>query len=226
MNVNVNSSFLVVLTGGIASGKTTVSDLFSDLGVSVIDADIVAREVIKSQTVLQRLVDVFGRDILQPSGHNVDREKLKKLVFSDKDLLKQLNGIMHPAIKQVIDNKIKMVNEDICLVVIPLLKSKTYIDTTDRVLVVDVDVEKQLFRVQKRDLVSAEMAAKIIRSQPDRLARIEMADDVISNRFDLSNLRRSTLSLHRMYSAMARCKKISEDDEELSYNSLPLKRGL
>ena len=193
---------IVVLTGGIASGKTVVSDEMHMLGATVIDADLVAREVVaKGSVVLSQLVSEFGDEILSETG-SLDRQALKTMVFSDAVKLERLNEITHPAIRTRISELAAAVKKGLCLVVIPLVKSLEQVRWAHRVLVVDTDSEQQLKRVMRRDSVNSELAKKIFAAQIDRKTRLLMADDVINNRFDLGALKTAA---HRMYTFYCRC---------------------
>lgn len=190
---------IVVLTGGIASGKTAVSDEMAALGATVIDADIVARDVVaKGSPVLSELVSSFGDEILTEEG-TLDRGKLKHLVFSDQKKVALLNSITHPAIRQRISDLAAAVKKGLCLVVIPLVKTLEQISWAQRVLVVDTDPETQLQRVMRRDSVDRDLAEKIFAAQTDRQSRLALADDVINNRFDLSALKRAAKRMYEFY---------------------------
>ncbi|WP_395374936.1 dephospho-CoA kinase [Marinicella sp. W31] len=187
---------IVVLTGGIASGKTVVSDEMKALGATVIDADVVAREVVaKGSPVLSQLVSEFGVEILTEAG-TLDRQILKNIAFADEKKLARLNGITHPAIRKRIFDLAVAVKKGLCLVVIPLVKTLEQVQWAHRILVVDTDAEQQLKRVMRRDSVNSDLAEKIFAAQIDRETRLVMADDVINNRFDLDTLKSTA---HRMY---------------------------
>lgn len=161
--------FVVCLTGGIASGKTMVSDLMSLSGYHVIDADVVSREIVsKGQPVLALLVKHFGDSVLTASGE-LDRLSLKNMAFSDPSKLKLLNEITHPAIRARMIAQSEISSSKQILLVIPLFDSSMFADYgIDRLLVIDVDPEVQLKRISKRDQVDESLARKIVASQPQR----------------------------------------------------------
>ena len=190
------------LTGGIASGKSAISAIFEKNYCEVVDADIIAREVVKPHTKgLDQLVDAFGKDILT-TELTLDRSKLRKIVFNNKQKLEQINAILHPLIQQEIIKQIKNVNSNYCIVVIPLLCESNRYDWLDRILVVDVSVEIQKQRLLKRDAINDELAEKMIRSQCSREKRLELADDVIKNEASLTQLNVRIELLHRLYNSL------------------------
>lgn len=182
-----NTTQTVGLTGGIASGKTAVSDAFAKLGVPVIDADVIAREVVEPNTPgLQSLINEFGTDILD--GNSLDRRALRKQVFGNPEKLEKLNSLLHPLIRQEIQAQIEAVTTPYCVVVIPLLCESSEYQWLDRILVVDVTMETQIKRLMDRDQISSELANKMIASQCNREQRLLLADDVIRNESSLSSL--------------------------------------
>lgn len=176
---------LVGLTGGIASGKTLASDHLAEQGVAVVDTDVLAREVVVSGSPgLAKIVETFGSDVLTKSG-TLDRQRMKSIVFNDAQKLQQLNGIVHPLIRQQVGLRIAESNQSWMLVVIPLLTQQVVTDYgIDRVLLVDVPQTVQLQRVMARDQVTEQMAAKIMSAQPSRTDRLTLADDVVINQSD------------------------------------------
>ena len=175
------SVFVVALTGGIASGKTTVSDLFAELGVPVIDADLIARELVEpGQPLLASIVAAFGQELLDAYGR-LKRRKLRKLVFGDTEKRLQLESLMHPEIAAEAQFRIGEVKFDYCILVIPLLAEKGGFAGVNRVLLVDTDVETQLERLGARDDVSPAQARAVLELQATREQRHAIADDVIDN---------------------------------------------
>ena len=194
---------IVVLTGGIASGKTAVSDEMADLGADVVDADVVARQVVaKGGPVLVELVAEFGHHILTQEG-DLDRGKLKQIAFSDPEKIQRLNAITHPAIRHRIRELAAATQKPLCVVVIPLVQTKEQVSWADRVLVVDTDPETQLKRVMQRDSLNRDLAEKIFSAQTDRKRRLALADDVINNRLDLPALKRAAGVMFGFYSQYA-----------------------
>ena len=191
------------LTGGIASGKSTVADLFGALEVPVIDTDKIAREVVEpGQPPLEKLVERFGTGILTPDGH-LDRPKLREIVFSDPKARADLEALTHPAIGSAVEAMAAAAGGPYQILVIPLLVEKGLGKRLDRVLVVDCPETLQLQRLQARDGSSAEQAQSILDAQASRTARLKAADDVIRNESDVADLRQQVAALHRRYLELA-----------------------
>lgn len=198
-----NFPFVVILTGGIASGKTAVSERFSALGVPIIDTDVIARELVQpGQAALKAIVRQFGNDILDIEGQ-LDRRKLRKRIFSEPECKKQLESILHPAIRNTVEIRVAEVNQAYCILVVPLLIESGSYQWADRVLVVDVDEQTQLSRVMGRDKVSRKQAQSILDAQTTRESRLAIADDVIENLGSLQQLDEAVKSLHKRYMALA-----------------------
>lgn len=194
-----NSCYTIGLTGGIASGKSAVSQCFEQLDCDVIDTDIEARLVVEKGTQgLNKLIDIFGENILSPDK-TLDRAKLRKIVFNNKNKLSTLNSTLHPLIHQSVALKIERVTKNYCLIVIPLLCESSSYDWLDRVLVVDVKPETQMSRLLKRDSITKELAEKMMQSQCIREKRLAIADDVINNELTLHELRKHVENLNRLY---------------------------
>jgi len=191
--------FTVVLTGGIASGKTAVSDCFSKMGVPVIDTDRIAREVVEpGQPALTQISEVFGSDYLDNDGR-LDRRKMREAIFSKPALKSRLEGILHPLIAEKVIERISEVEAPYCLLVIPLFAESKAYDWINRVLVVDVSEEVQLKRVMARDKISRKHAQSILDAQSTRQQRITLADDIIDNSGDLNELEEKVKKLHKYY---------------------------
>ncbi|MEO0422074.1 MAG: dephospho-CoA kinase [Pseudomonadota bacterium] len=194
----------VGITGGIASGKTAVSDRFAKLGVPVIDTDLLAREVVEPNTEgLRQVVEAFGEAILRADGA-LDRPALRDLVFADEAARRRLEGILHPLIWQAAAARIQAVRTPYCVVVIPLLAEGGARKRVDRVLLVDCDPATQLERLMRRDGATEAAARRILAAQATREARLAIADDVIVNDGDLPYLDMEVARLHERYSALAR----------------------
>lgn len=178
---------IIGLTGGIASGKSTVSKYLAEKGFKVYDADKIAKDISEKKSVQEEIILTFGNKILDENG-NVDRKKLKEIVFEDKEKLKQLNAIIHP---KVIDfyKKLKEKNTDeIIIFDVPLLFESGIEKFCDKILVVISDYEIQLNRIVERDKIDRELASKIIKSQLSNKERIKKADVVIDNNSSLEDL--------------------------------------
>ncbi|MCG8325494.1 MAG: dephospho-CoA kinase [Thiotrichales bacterium] len=191
------------LTGGIGSGKSTVSRIFQALHVPVIDADEIAHRLTKpGQAGFNEIINAFGKEVLI-SGRDLDRQKLRQLVFSEPDRKKKLESILHPLVYQEIDRSCKTLQSPYCLVVVPLLFESNGEDHVDRVLVIDCEEEEQLRRALERDQTSADDIRRIISGQTSREHRLSGADDVIQNTGDLSQLENEVRVLHEKYLGLA-----------------------
>ncbi|VAW34562.1 Dephospho-CoA kinase [hydrothermal vent metagenome] len=198
-----HNCYTVGLTGGIASGKSAVSKIFATLGCDVIDADIIARTVVTPDSYgLAQLLQHFGSTILS-KDRQLDRARLRKLVFNDTKKLALLNSILHPLIQQQIMAEIKQVKSNYCVVVIPLLCESSEYNWLDRILVVDVAAEIQLQRLQKRDSITKKLANKMLQSQCSRKQRLAIADDVINNERSLIDLQKQVERLHHLYTLIS-----------------------
>jgi dephospho-CoA kinase len=195
--------FRVALTGGVASGKTTVASLFAALGVPVIDTDQIARDlVVAGSPLLAKIVAAFGVHILLPDGA-LDRRALRELVFADPQARTTLEGLLHPAIAAETDHRSSRLRNPYVLVAIPLLVEVGGRARFDRVLLVDCEESRQLRRLQLRDASSAREAQAIVHAQATRAARLAIADDVISNDGGIGDLAPQVESLHFKYQDLA-----------------------
>jgi dephospho-CoA kinase len=194
---------LIGLTGGIASGKSTVAQRFMDLGVPVIDADVAAREVVApGKPGLQQVIDRFGSRVVAENGE-LDRRALREIIFSDPDARRDLEAILHPLIRAEMDRRAAVAVGPYIVMAIPLLIEGGSRDRVDRILVVDVDEAVQLQRVMARDHCSAEQAQAILASQAPRTARLAAADDVLPNGGTVTELRQAVDALHQQYLRLA-----------------------
>lgn len=201
-------TYIVGLTGGIGSGKSTIANLFALLDVPIIDADVVAREVVeKGSPLLTKIVEHFGQHILDKQG-NLDRTALRQIVFHSEQEKKWLNQLLHPAIRSEMLRQLEAVSAPYVLWVVPLLIENKLSELCDRVLVVDVLPDIQLERAIKRDESKAETIQNIIASQVDRQTRLNYADDVIENNLPLEenaiNLAHQVAKLHHRYLDLAK----------------------
>lgn len=193
----------VGLTGGIASGKTTVARLFAALGVPVIDADELAREVVAPGTpLLARIAARFGPEFIGADG-GLDRRALRRLVFADPQARADLEGLTHPAIFQALEDRAALAGGPYQILVLPLLVEKHHASRVDRVLVVDCDEALQTHRLQARDGSTLDEARAMLAAQAGRAERLEAADDVIANDGDLQSLRVQVEPLHASYLRLA-----------------------
>ena len=192
--------FCVGLTGGIASGKTTVSQLFEDLGVPVIDTDVISRKLLEpGEAAFNEVLSHFGDDILQPNG-SIDRSRLRKLVFSDVNQKVWLERMLHPLIyKRSQDAMAEHSDAHYLLLVVPLLFESAFQPLVDRILVVDCPRQQQIQRLIKRDGIDEKLARKMLAQQLDNAERVARADDIIDNRDESAELAPQVLALHQSY---------------------------
>lgn len=195
--------FRVGLTGGIASGKSTVATLFAALGAQVIDADVISREVTAPGTpLLARIAERFGARYLRADG-SLDRRALRELVFSDRHARADLESLTHPAIFAAIEQRSAEAGGPYQILALPLLVERSHASLVDRVLVIDCDEALQIRRLQARDGSTLAEARAILAAQAPRAARLEAADDVITNDGDLGSLRDQVEHCHRRYLDLA-----------------------
>ncbi len=197
--------FRVALTGGIASGKSTVADVFAALGVPVIDTDVIARQVVEpGQPALARIAEGFGPDVLDPDGR-LDRRRMRERIFSDPDAKRRLEAILHPAIRAEMERQSRAAAGPYQVLVIPLLTEGGRRDHVDRVLLVDVPEELQIQRLMMRDGVTHEQAQASLNSQATRAERLALADDIVRNTGRVDDLRARVVELHDDYLRLAGC---------------------
>lgn len=195
--------FTVALTGGVASGKSTVERLFASRGIEIVDADHVAREVVAAGTAgLADIVEIFGTDVLSADG-SLDRRAMRERVFADERARRQLEAIIHPRVREVLRQRASEVHSAYGMLVIPLLVESGDYAWVNRVLVVDVPREVQRERLLKRDGISRELAEAMLNAQASREQRLAVADDVIDNSADLESLDAAVERLHRRYLQLA-----------------------
>ena len=192
------------LTGGIASGKSTVAEMFADLGVPVIDTDVIAREVVRpGQPALDEIRERFGKDVFDDDG-SLDRTAMRNLVFANDEARRDLEAILHPRIGAETRRQSKAANGPYQLIVVPLLAESALHEFVDRVLVVDCDEALQIQRLMARDAESVEQARRMLAAQASRAKRLAIADDVIKNNRGLAQLREQVETLDRQYRRQSR----------------------
>jgi dephospho-CoA kinase len=197
--------FRVALTGGIASGKTTVADLFGSLGVPLIDTDLIAREVVEpGQPALAAVAATFGVGVLGADGR-LDRRRLREIIFADAGARARLEAILHPAIRAEMERKSAAAAQagPYQILVIPLLAEGGRRDHVDRVLVVDAPESVQVERLMARDTVTREQAQASLHAQAKRESRLQLADDVVTNNGRIEDLRAQVAALHALYVKLA-----------------------
>jgi dephospho-CoA kinase len=197
--------FIVGLTGGIGSGKSTVAQHFMALGITCIDADRVAREVVQpNEPALSAIVQYFGTDILMPDGL-LNRRQLRDKIFANPTAREWLNELLHPLIRQQMLQQCQQANGPYCILMVPLLFENKLQSLVQRTLVVDVDEATQIRRTMQRDNITESQVKAIITAQYSRQQRLTFADDIIINSDDISILQRNNrvLELHQIYQQLA-----------------------
>lgn len=196
------STIKIGLTGGIGSGKTTVSNMFSEIGVPIIDADIIARKLLEPGTpASQKVLHALGSDI-EDKNSGISRERLRQLIFSDTKAKEILESILHPLVHDEIQRQSAQLNTPYCIIVIPLLIEAGHQDLVDRILVINTTRKIQIARTQARDSTSDHQVKKIIDSQISSDQRIQLADDVITNNSGLEELKIKVLELDKKYRSL------------------------
>ena len=200
-------TYVVGLTGGIGSGKSTIAELFAELGVPVIDADLVARQVVeKGSPLLAEIAAHFGPEILLEDGA-LNRAALREKVFNHESEKQWLNQLLHPAIRHEMLQQLAAQRMPYCIFMVPLLIENKLTALCQRVLVVDVSEQTQLTRASQRDNNQLALIKNIMQSQVSRSERLQHADDVINNDTDLSEslpqLKQKVLDLHHLYLQLA-----------------------
>ena len=187
------------LTGGIASGKSTVAGMFAEVGATVIDTDIIAREVVMpGQPALAEIREAFGESVINRDG-TLDRAAVRQVVFSDDRARKRLESVLHPRIGDETRRQAALAGGDYQLIVVPLLVESSLKSFVDRILVVDCDENTQISRLLARDAESEEQARRMLAAQTSRAERLAIADDVIRNGGSLDETKRQVEALHRRY---------------------------
>jgi dephospho-CoA kinase len=196
--------YVVAITGGIGSGKTTVANQFAELGIEVVDADVIAREVVEPGTpALAAIAAHFGSAVITPDGQ-LDRRQLRERVFTDPQAKGWLNALLHPLIRTEMQRQCAAARSPYCLLVVPLLVENRLTALANRVLVIDVDEATQIERTCHRDGVSREQAQAILAAQASRAQRLAAADDVLDNQNGTPEAIKSRiLALHETYLAFA-----------------------
>jgi dephospho-CoA kinase len=195
--------FSVAVTGGIGSGKTSVTNKFNELGVAVIDTDLIAHDLTqKNVDVLVEIKNIFGNKVF--NGDTLSRKKLRETVFRNEDLLRSLERILHPRIRQDVKRKLQSVDSEYAIVAIPLLSKKSDYDFIDRILVIDCEERIQIQRVISRNGFSEELVRSIMSKQLSRRDRNQLADDLIENNADIDSLHTKIEKLHLNYLSFAR----------------------
>lgn len=203
---------VIALTGGIGSGKTTVSEIFKSKNIPVIDTDVIARQIVeKDKPAYDEIIKLFGKKILN-KDKNIDRPALGKLIFSSKEKRLQLEKLLHPVIWNTVASQLKLLTSSLpipayCIIVVPLLlENLTKIKSVkfDRILVIDVDEETQIKRSKERDNCGETIIKNIMENQVSRQIRTDAADDIILNSDNLDSLNKKVENLHQQYQLLAK----------------------
>ena len=191
------------LTGGIASGKSTVAELFADLGVAVIDTDLIAREVVQpGQPALIEIRNFFGDSVFNDDG-TLNRSALRQQIFSNDAARAQLEAILHPLIQEETIQRINAASGSYVVIVVPLLADSPLREHIDRVLVVDCDEVTQIERLLARDTETEDQARRILAAQASREQRLAIADDLIHNNSTIEAISTQVSAIHDSYIALA-----------------------
>ncbi len=191
--------FKVGLTGGIGSGKSTVSDLFKQHNIPVIDADEISRALVTpNSTALTQIKQCFGNICITPDGH-LNRTQLRNIVFNHLDKKKQLENIIHPLIYAEMTRQLSQLNAAYVIIAIPLLIETHKQAFVDHILVIDCPIENQINRVKSRDFLSTTEITAIINTQVSRKIRLAQADSIISNTQDIDFLKQQVNQLHKLF---------------------------
>lgn len=194
---------VIGLTGGIGSGKTTVAKLFQEKGITVIDTDQLAREVIeRGSPALESIKKYFGNSILN-SDQSLNRNALRKIIFQNDEKRIWLEKLLHPLIRHELKKQIQYATSAYCIVVIPLLFETDPNPLIDRILVVDSSEENQINRTCMRDNSSIEEVKAILKTQVERTKRLALADDVIINNHSIDDLAVEVNKIHKLYTRIA-----------------------
>ena len=193
------ASWILGLTGGIGSGKSAISAMFEELGIQVVDADIVAREVVEpGSTGLEKITEHFCDEILTTDG-SLDRAKLRAIIFADESQKQWLNNLLHPLIRESMLAQLQQATSQYVILVAPLLFENGLDQFCDHTLLIDVPVEVQITRTTARDNISVELAKQIIASQMPRSDKQQKATDTLDNNRLLSEVKIDVQKLHEKY---------------------------
>ena len=194
------SRYVVGLTGGVGSGKSTVADFFVQFGAALVDTDAIAHELTGPEgAAIPQLKAAFGPTVVDSAGA-LDRVRMRQRVFADAEARAVLEGILHPMIRRLSDQRCQAASAPYVILAVPLLvESASYRERCDRILVVDCPETRQIERVMARNGLSEPEVKAIMAAQATRAERLAVADDVLSNDLDLAALKTQVLSMHQKY---------------------------
>jgi dephospho-CoA kinase len=202
-----NRPYTIALTGGIGSGKSSIARQFAALGVDIIDADLIAREVVEPGTpALQAIEARYGAAILTEQG-TLNRARLREIIFQTPEEKSWLNALLHPLINARTQQLIAAASSPYVLWVVPLLVENQLEHQADRVLVIDVDEATQIARTQQRDQLSLAQVQRILAAQATRQQRLACADDIIDNSGEPEDALPQVAELHQRYLRLAATKQ-------------------
>ncbi len=200
--------YVVGLSGGIGSGKSTVANLFGKLGIHVVDADQLARDAVAPGSLaLEKITENFGDAVINDDG-SLNRAQLRTMIFNDESSKTWLEKLLHPLIHQAADSALKQATSEYAIYMAPLLLENGLQHFVDRILIVDIDEEQQLQRSTLRDNSTNEKIKKIIASQWPRQRKLDAADDIIDNTGSLNDLEAQVKTLHNHYLQLAKIKSV------------------
>ena len=205
----MKDTLIIGLTGGIASGKSTVSKFFSNLSIPIIDADQISHDLTKiNGSAYSEIIEYFGENITGENG-DIDRKKLGTIVFNSKSKKEKLESIIHPKVLSTIQAEIKSRRGEYKIIEVPLLIESGFQEFTNRILVVDCSTETQMERLMKRDGVTEEYAKNILSNQIDREKRLKFANEIVINEKNnsLLKLEDQVKKIHNFYLDLIRTYK-------------------
>tara|TARA_B100000575_G_C23072448_1_gene617774 strand:+ start:362 stop:985 length:624 start_codon:yes stop_codon:yes gene_type:complete len=202
-NKEIKKLYRIGMTGGIACGKSTVSSYFKRYDISIIDTDLISREIVKKdQPALKEIKKEFGDMVIDDNGY-LDRKLMRSIIFSDENARKKLENILHPKIRNETIRQANNAEGAYQIIVIPLLTQSDLKKLLNRILVVDCSEKIQIKRLMKRDNESVEIAQNILAAQDDRKNRLRIADDIINNEEGEMSLQIKVAKLHELYTRLA-----------------------
>ena len=188
---------IIGLTGGIGSGKSVVGNFFNELGIDVIDADLISRNILDTNKKARKLfVKSFGNEFIDKKG-NVNREQLRTTIFDDKEKKMSLESIIHPLVREEIINFTEQSKSIYKIVMVPLIYETQSSNFYEKIIVIDCDEQEQIERASKRDGKSKENILSIIKTQASRNQRNSIADFIILNDSSIEDLRLKVIQIHQ-----------------------------